>query len=112
MKKYFREAKKIAINGDKKRQHRLGAIGLRADGAIVKSNNLPNRQPEPHAHAEARVVKKLGFGGIVYVVRVLRSGELAKARPCRKCRQIMKFHGVKRCFYSISDNEYGIIEFD
>lgn len=112
MKRFFRLAKKVAIKGDSKRQHRLGAVGIRSDGVIVKSNNLPNRFPEPQAHAEARVVKKLGWGGLIYVVRVKRNGELALARPCSSCQRIMRLNGVTRCYYSISDTEYGVIQWD
>ncbi len=108
----FREAKKTAVKGSTIRRHRLGAVGVRSDGVIVKSANLSNILPEPQTHAEARVVKKLGFGGVVYVVRILRNGNYALARPCKSCQGVMKMHGVKRCYYSIDDNSYGVIVFD
>jgi tRNA(Arg) A34 adenosine deaminase TadA len=108
----FRQAKRVAVNGSRIRRHQLGAVGVRQDGVIVKSANLSNRLPEPQAHAEARVVKKLGWGGTIYVVRILRSGEYALARPCKTCQSIMKMHGVKRCYYSIDSNSYGVIVFD
>lgn len=109
--KYFRLAKETAIRGSLIRRHRLGAIGVRNDGAIVRANNLPHRLPEPNAHAEARVVRKLDFGSTVFVVRVLRDGSLTLARPCKTCQATMKFRGVKRCYYSINDTEYGVIKY-
>ncbi|MFA5758688.1 MAG: hypothetical protein WC942_04925 [Clostridia bacterium] len=111
MKHLFREAKRIALKGDRLRKHCLGAIGVRRDGVIVKSSNLPNRLPEIHAHAEARVVRKLGWGGTVYVVRVKRDGTLALARPCKHCQGIMRSNGVRHCYYSISDTEFGVINY-
>ncbi len=108
--KYFRLAAKAALSGDTKRrrQHRIGAIGVRlSDGVIVQSNNLPCRAPEKQAHAEARVCKKLDWGGTVYVVRVNRSGLLADARPCASCQRAMRLKGVKKVYYSIAGNEYG-----
>ena len=109
MNKYFRLAKKTALKGGGRRQHRLGAVGIRYDGALVKARNLANIHPEPHAHAEARIVKKMGRGGVIYVVRILRNGSYALARPCLKCQQLMINHDIRRCYYSISDNEYGVL---
>jgi tRNA(Arg) A34 adenosine deaminase TadA len=108
-KRYFRLAKRVAIKGDDCRQFRLGAVGIRRDGTIVASRNIPNREPEPQAHAEARLTKKLDHGAIVYVVRVARSGKLTIARPCKSCRRAMKHRGVTKCYYSINENEYGVI---
>ncbi len=110
--KHFRMARQVALRGDTKearRQYRLGAVGVRSDGAIVISSNVPHRTPEPHAHAEARLTRKLDWGSTVYVVRIRSDGTLAMARPCRTCRGLMRLKGVKRCYYSISDTEYGVL---
>lgn len=111
MKKHFREAADIAIKGGVIRRYKIGAVGVRTDGTMVKSKNTPCRRPEPNAHAEARVCRKLDRGSTVYVVRVLSDGSYAMARPCRTCRKIMKIRGIKRCYYSINNNEYGVINF-
>lgn len=111
MNKHIILAKQVAVKGSRIRRHRIGALGVRADGAIVKSPNICNRLPEPQAHAEARVCKKMDWGGIVYVVRVLRSGSLALARPCANCVATMRNSGVRRCYYSINDNEIGVLCF-
>jgi tRNA(Arg) A34 adenosine deaminase TadA len=110
--KLFRLAKKTAIKGSKIRRHRLGAVGVRSDGTIVKSPNNCNRFPEPQAHAEVRVCRKVDWNSTIYVVRILKSGEYALARPCKTCQSIMRLHGVKRCYYSIDSNSYGVIVFD
>lgn len=62
------------------------------------------------AHAEARLAKKLDRGAIVYVVRINRKGKLVMARPCANCLMILKSKKVKKIYYSISENEYGVIE--
>jgi len=110
--KYFRLAKQIALKGDTreaKRQYRLGAVGIRSDGAIVTASNIPIRMPNVNAHAETRLAKKLDWGSVVYVVRICSNGTLAMARPCRKCQSVMRLKGVKRCYYSISTIEYGVL---
>ena len=111
MKRFFRRARKVAAKGKDCRSYRLGAVGVRRDGTIVKSKNIPNRLPEPSAHAEARLTRKLDRGAVVYVVRIDREGCLTSARPCASCRHIMKVRGVKRCYYSINEIEYGVIRF-
>lgn len=108
--KYFRLAKEIAEGWDRRR-FRLGAVGIRTDGAVVTAGNISSRQPEQRAHAEARVTRKLNTGSVVYVVRVLRDGTLANARPCLWCQKTMRRRGIRRCYYSIGVGEYGILQF-
>jgi len=110
MNKYFKMARQAATKGDTKeasRRYRLAAVGVRTDGAVVTSSNLPNRTPEPRAHAEARVARKLDWGSTVYVVRIKRDGTLGMARPCKQCQAAMRLKGVRYCHYSISENETG-----
>ena len=109
--KFFKLAKQVATKGDKRvrRQFRLGAVGIRSDGAIVTANNLPSQGPERRAHAEARLTRKLDFGSEVFVVRITRKGYLTSARPCRPCLHALRNRGIKRCYYSINEYEFGVI---
>ncbi len=112
--KMFSVAKSIAKSGDcteANRRYRLGAVGIRADGTIVCASNITTRQPCKSAHAEHRVCQKLDVGAIIYVVRIGAKGELRMARPCKNCQATMKNSKVKRCYYSIGENEYGVIKF-
>jgi len=109
MKRYFRLAKCVAIRGRSTRHYRLGAVGIRQDGTIVTANNICTRCPESRAHAEARLTRKLDYNSIVYVVRVLSDGTFAMAKPCRNCQKIMRLRGVKRCYYTINNAEYGVM---
>ena len=114
IRKYFEICKGVAISGDCKeaqRRYRLGAVGIRTDGAIVVASNISTRTPSPPAHAEARLTKKLNNRSIVYVVRINKSKHLANARPCKNCITTMRLRGISRCYYSISENEYGVIKF-
>jgi len=109
MKRFFRLARAVAARGNDRRRYRLGAVGIRSDGAIVKSKNIPNMYPEPQAHAEARLCKKLDKGAIVYVVRIDANNLLTLAKPCDSCLRIMENKGVKKVYYSINEFEYGVI---
>ena len=112
--RHFALARVVATKGDTidaRRRYRLGAVGIRYDGAIVSASNLPNRTPASEAHAEARLVKKLDVGSIVFVVRITRAGLLTMARPCKRCQAKMRSRGVKRVYYSITENEYGVFQF-
>lgn len=109
-------------NSKDKRTYFLGAVGVRADGRIVHSRNeavhdtcdrsklgqfsIYKRFPE--SHAEARLTKKLGFNGTVYVARIAKgTNDLAMARPCCCCQAILKAFRVDNVFYSISPKEWG-----
>jgi cytidine deaminase len=107
--RYFRLAKQVAERGGQRRQFRLGAVGIRTDGTVVTASNVSSRLPERRAHAETRVTRKLNYGAVVYVVRILRNGRLAGARPCHFCQTTMRQRGV-RCYYSINEHEYGVLQ--
>lgn len=93
--------------------YRVGAVAIRArDGVIVKSFNGITYQPFGDAHAESRVLKKAGLGCTLFVARVTwKDGSLAMSRPCCKCYSLLKGYQVSRCFYTIDNNSYGIIEY-
>lgn len=70
-------------------------------------------QNENHAETAAilRGRRKHDTRGMdVYVVRVNAKGELAQSRPCELCQHVMYSHGIQRCFYSISPNEFGVMK--
>lgn len=110
---YFQMAALTAIKREDERSFLLGAVGIRYDGALVKSVNASSFHPVRTGHAEARLCKKLDVGSIVYVVRVkLLDGSLATARPCKSCQKILRSTGVSKVYYSISEFEYGIMTFN
>jgi len=102
---------------DQKRNAFLGAVGIRKDGTIVSAKNGAVFSTEtfgdywaiPSCHAEYRACRKLGKGGIMYVARITKKdGSLAMSRPCHICRTVLRAAHVKKVFYSINPNQYGI----
>lgn len=101
-----------------KRNFWLGCIGIRKDGALVSSKNgsvFCTNAPKntykviPSAHAEGRVLRKLGKGGTIFVARVSKkNGKLAMSRPCPTCQTRIKSFNVKKVYYSINEHQYGI----
>ncbi len=108
----------IASRGAIERTFRLGAVGIRADGKIVKSvngstpsfNAPHSKANEPSIHAEYKLCRKLTAYSKVYVARIDRSGNWAMAKPCQGCMLMLQAKGIKRIFYTISPNEYGSIQ--
>lgn len=95
----------------------LGAIGLREDGVMVSSKNgaasfrteIKSYQLLPTSHAEGRVLRKHGRGGVIYVARVSKKdGSLAMARPCGMCQVKLRAAKVSKVYYTINNNTYGI----
>jgi tRNA(Arg) A34 adenosine deaminase TadA len=114
-------AAKAAMTSDPfdQRNYLLGAIGIRKDGTVVSSKNgavfstltFADNWTIPTAHAEVRLCRKLGRGGIVYLARVARKdGSLVMSRPCNMCRTILKSHYVKKVYYSINSKQYGRLD--
>ena len=116
---FLKQAARIALpnNDYDKRSFWLGCVGIREDGAVVSSRNgstafsssVEHYQLEPSSHAEGRVLRKLGKNGIIFVARIAKKdGSLAMARACAMCRTRIKAFKVKRVYYSIDNEHYGI----
>lgn len=118
----LRVAAKTALPSHKGdvRQFWLGCVAVRKDGTLVKAKNgaaiIPSHTKYygiPSSHAEGRVVRKIDKGAILYVARVRREdGCLAMARPCGMCRSIIKAKKIKKVYYTINDNQYGVFYVD
>lgn len=94
---------------DHKQTFRLGAVGLRSDGKLVASFNGAPKEPEWKHHSETRLARKLTPNSTVAVVRILADGTWALAKPCNSCETCLRRVGVKRVYYSISLNEFGVL---
>ena len=94
----------------------LGCVGLRSDGTLVFSKNgsvfstiTENYQLLPGSHAECRVLRKMDWGGTLYVARVARKDRtIAMARPCPICQVKIKAKGIKKVYYSINPTQWGV----
>lgn len=95
----------------------LGAIGIRRDGVVVSSRNgavsfsssVQMINVNVTSHAETRLLRKLGKDGVIFVSRVLRKDRsLAMARPCPDCQLKIRAHRVKKVYYTINNNQYGL----
>jgi tRNA(Arg) A34 adenosine deaminase TadA len=108
--KLLRQAILLSTSPQHRGKFRLGAVGLRADGVIVtaKSGGWPG-QYLPATHAEARLANKLTPGSVVYVARTLKDGTIAMAKPCKACQNALRHRGVKRVYYTIANNEFGVM---
>lgn len=94
-----------------KQTFRLAAAGIRNDGVLVASFNGAPKEPEWQHHAESRLCRKLTPDSTVAVVRILANGSWAMARPCEGCQRCLKRIGVKKVYYSIAPDEFGVMIF-
>lgn len=94
----------------------LAAIGVRKDGVIVKSQNgaiyagcLKRFVRLGNSHAECRVLRKMDWGGVIYVARVLKQDfSIGMASPCEMCRIKIKSKGISKVYYTINEHQYGV----
>ncbi len=77
------------------RCYSLAAVGIRDDGVVVWSINGQSMGTNPRCHAEARLLRKLGRGGIVYVARVRKDGSIGCAKPCPHCERLLRSNRTK-----------------
>lgn len=110
--KRLNDALKVAIKGRGKnqKQYHLGCIAIRSDGSVVSAFNSRSRHRAPSLHAEVKALKKAGKANILYISRVMADGSWGLAKPCDNCIETIKKHKVKRVYYTISHNEYGVIK--
>lgn len=94
-----------------KRTFFLAAIAIRNDGAIVSSVNGSSTKPEPLHHAETRLIRKLDQGATIYLARTLTDGSWGNSFPCGGCRRALKRAKVKKLFYTIGPNNWGVLYF-
>ena len=105
MMQYIEQAANFANKRKDEREFNIGAVGIRSDGAIVQSRNLPHQVRARHVHAEHRLCKMLDVGATVFVARRTKNGELAMAKPCKNCEITLKRSGVKFVYYSVGPNK-------
>ncbi len=103
------EACRIAFDARRRdaRSYSLAAVGERGD-AVVTATNLLSFGVQLRAHAECRCIRKMGYGGVVYVARIRKDGSVGCAKPCGGCQLAAKFKNLK-IIYTISESEYGVI---
>lgn len=115
--KYIQAAYAVALAGKGaggKTGYRLGAVIVNkkkieaAKFNCLKSHpKLCKYYPYPYLHAEAHAILSLGLDNCcnktLYVVRVLRNGQLALAKPCNSCLTLIKDVGLKEIYYSTSE---------
>jgi deoxycytidylate deaminase len=112
---YFNLCRKIAINKDG-RNFLIGAVGIRNDGVMVCARNLPvffsNRTEFckiPGSHAEQRVMAKMDYSGVLYVVRISKVDNIfLNSRPCKLCQPSIIQHKIKKVYYTAGGDMYGV----
>lgn len=114
--RWFMRAQFYASQSTEK--YRLGAILVKGDSFMAGGFNSRRNDPEyiDHMqcgtcaeHATMRQVRDCS-GMTLFVVRISRTGTLAMARPCGRCRKMIAEAGIKKTFYSISDHEMGRLD--
>lgn len=96
---------------DDDRHFCLGAVGVRADGALVTACNGNPKEPDRRHHAEYRLCRKLDKGSVVYVARTTVDGRVACAKPCMSCMKAMKYKGVRGVWYTSTHGGIPVTEY-
>jgi tRNA(Arg) A34 adenosine deaminase TadA len=117
----FKQAKIEAFKS--KCAYRLGAVivnkKIRGYGRnqfkthpIMHRYHRPTRLLGIHAEIDAclSLPQEQLVGSDLYVCRVLRNKNMALAKPCPVCLEILRRFQVRRVFYTINKDKYGVIK--
>jgi deoxycytidylate deaminase len=110
----------LAISVADKSDHdkwRLGSVVWRGGSVLSTGFNRVKNDPfvlenEKHfrctVHAEADAIRNAGdsFGAKLFVARVTPGGNLALAKPCSRCMDIIRECGIKKVYYTDENGEW------
>lgn len=104
----FNKSRMIALGFNSYEHEHLRHIFGQA--RAVKSNS---KYYKSGRHSETVVLKKLKFDSrqVTFVnVRIDNNNRVAISKPCFNCMNALSKFGYRKILYTISENEYGIIE--
>ena len=102
-----------AVLAKKNRVISTGYNDMRKTHTIMQKYNRDKTwAPGLHAEVDACIGVPAAEmdGADLYVVRILKSGHLAMARPCRICQRFILDVGIRRVYYSFSDEGWEELE--
>lgn len=106
--KFFDLARKLSYKSDYN-AHRLGAVIARGNEIVGVGFNKRKTHPLSQTrfnniHAELSAILNSGeenlAGCSIYVYRETKTGQLAMARPCEHCMQLLKQVNISKVFYT------------
>lgn len=92
--------------------NRMATNGFVEHFADRAKGRMRNFHLSTHAEMDAilRVRNRTDLRGTkIFVARPRPCGDLGLARPCVVCQHVLHSYGIKRAYYTINDNEYGVM---
>lgn len=108
VRKYLELAAQVSRLKDDDRTYFHGAVGIRKDGVLVCAANGAPKQPTPEHHCEYRLLRKLGKGGVIFMVRTLSDGTYGNSTPCIDCYKAIKRRKVASVHYTDANGHYAV----
>lgn len=102
-----------AVLAKKNRVISTGYNDMRKTHTLMQKYNRDKTwAPGLHAEVDACIgVPAADIDGAdMYVVRILKDGRLAMAKPCRICQRFILDVGIRRVYYSFSDEGWEELE--
>ena len=111
----YYEARKRALNNG--RVYHLAAVLKRRNKAIKVGENTSKTHPRfkrtyedgttgSHMHAEMNVLRFAKPGDTLEVLRFLKTGGMAMAKPCKHCMEHIKEAGIVEVRYTNENGEW------
>ena len=117
----YYEARQKALNNG--RVYHLAAILKRGKKVVKVGENTnkthpkykrtyPDGQQGSHMHAEMNVLRFAKPGDTLEVLRFLKTGGRAMAKPCQYCMKHIKEAGIKKVRYTNFDGEWECLKME
>lgn len=110
----------LAISAAEKSDHekwKLGSVIWRGGSVLSTGFNRIRNDPSVvedekyfhcTVHAEADAIRNAGdtIGAKLFVARVTKGGNLALAKPCLRCMEVIRDNGIKKVYYTDENGEW------
>lgn len=86
--------------------YRLGAVVLDRGRVVSRGRNSRKTHTKINKygyyclHAECDAILRASSGNVLVVVRILRNGQFAEAKPCSKCLEFARDYGITKIIHT------------
>jgi deoxycytidylate deaminase len=118
---YVAALNSTGVGGSRGNNFRLGAVMVSSGIPVVAGYNsykthtlLGKLSPYPYLHAESACIIRRGLDNCcdttMYVLRIKKDGSLGTAKPCPVCEKLILDSGIKKCYYSLDNEQFARLE--
>jgi tRNA(Arg) A34 adenosine deaminase TadA len=88
----------------------VGVNSRRQNEYVFFHGNHPDGTVHAEIDAVFKVRRKIDLDGCkMYVARVTKNGDIALAKPCEMCRQVLSRYGIRRVYFTVDEDHHDVM---